>query len=207
MRILVACESSGRVRDSFRLFGHDAWSCDVVPSQAGGPHILAPAEDVLSDGWDMLIAFPPCTYLSRINQVGRRAHPDRVRSALEFADKIRSSSVDKICVENPIGLLWQEWGRPQSVVEPWMFGDPYTKRTGLWLKNLPPLKAELVVQGAASWTNHVHSSDARSRTFWGLALAMASQWGGYVPPTAADVTNPQWPAYMWIGKPDEVVRA
>lgn len=200
MRVLVACERSGRVRDAFRLFGHDAWSCDVLPSRVGGRHIEDDVCNVLSDGWDLCIAHPPCTYLTRLNLAGRRAHPDRVRSAIAFADKIRSAAaIQAICIENPIGSLWSEWGRPTQVIEPWMFGEPYTKRTGLWLKGLLPLQSELVVRAADSWTDVHHTSEIRSRTFWGVALAMAGQWGGDVAVGDAIVGKALWPRQMWIG--------
>ena len=213
LRVLVACERSGRVRDAFRLFGHDAWSCDLVASDAMGPHIQGDALEAITDRpWDLIIAHPPCTYLSRVNVAYRRAHPQLQAQAEAFALALWQASCPRVCVENPIGSLWTALGKPHQVIHPWWFGDPYTKATCLWLRGLSRLSStngpdaaqsypHVHVQGpergrrirhrgvddwwrwprpegVRSW-NRVHfTSRMRSQTFWGIALAMAEQWGG-----------------------------
>ena len=223
MRVLVACERSGRVRDAFRLYGHDAWSCDLVVSDAWGPHLQMDALQAIHRGtWDLIIAHPPCTYLSRVNVAYRRRHPDLQALAERFALQLWNAPSDRVCVENPIGSLWTAIGPPQQVVHPWWFGDPYTKATSLWLRGLPRLSSmkgpdsaldyprteslcpddpQAAVhrpdrgrrvrhrgvddwwrwprpEGVQSWLKVQHSSRMRSQTFWGIALAMAEQWGG-----------------------------
>lgn len=142
LRVLVACERSGRVRDAFRLFGHDAWSCDLVASDAMGPHIQGDALEAIADRrWDIIIAHPPCTYLSRVNVAYRRAHPELQARAERFAVALWESPCPRVCVENPIGSLWTAIGKPHQVIHPWWFGDPYTKATSLWLRGLPRLSS------------------------------------------------------------------
>jgi len=142
LRVLVACERSGRVRDAFRLHGHDAWSCDLVPCDNYGPHIQADAiETAYSRPWDLIIAHPPCTYLSRVNVAYRRLHPDLQVAAEQFARDLYDAPADRICVENPIGSLWTAIGKPHQVIHPWWFGDPYTKATCFWLRGLPRLSS------------------------------------------------------------------
>lgn len=216
MRVLVACERSGRVRDAFRLFGHDAWSCDLVESDAWGPHLQADARQaVASGGWDLIIAHPPCTYLTRLNVAYRRAHPELQAAAERFAIELWQSPCTRVCVENPVGSLWTAIGKPSQVIHPWWFGDPYTKATCLWLRGLPrlwsmkgpgaaPSYPQVVAdspekdkrirhRGVDDWwrwptPEHVRpwlktrfTSRLRSQTFWGVALAMAEQWGGQAP--------------------------
>ncbi len=142
LRVLVACERSGRVRDAFRLSGHDAWSCDLVPCDNYGPHIQADAiETAYSRRWDLIIAHPPCTYLSRVNVAYRRRHPELQAEAEAFALALFNAPADRVCVENPIGSLWTAIGKPHQVVHPWWFGDPYTKATCFWLRGLPRLSS------------------------------------------------------------------
>ena len=212
LRVLVACERSGRVRDAFRLFGHDVWSCDLVACDNYGPHIQADAiETAYSRPWDLIIAHPPCTYLSRVNVAYRRRHPDLQAVAEQFAVALWEAPCPRVCVENPIGSLWTAIGKPNQVVHPWWFGDPYTKATCLWLRRLPrlssmkgpdsagypqaaaqrPEKGKRIrhrgvddwwrwprPEGVKSWTAVHRSASMRSQTFWGVALAMAEQWGG-----------------------------
>ena len=189
MRVLVACERSGVVRDAFRLLGHDAWSCDIATGEKGGPHIHGDALDHLTDGWDMLIAHPPCTWLARVNIHNRRLHVKDERDARAFTWALWSAPIQLVAVENPIGALWDELGKPTQVIEPWQFGHPYTKRTCLWLRGLPLLVPTTAgVHGDNSrpgrkpahvdtWTEAHRSAQLRSKTFEGIALAMASQWG------------------------------
>ena len=214
LRVLVACERSGRVRDAFRLHGHDAWSCDLVPCDNYGPHIQADAiETAYRRSWDLIIAHPPCTYLSRVNVAYRRRHAEMQEVAERFAIDLWNAPADRVCVENPIGSLWTAIGTPNQVVQPWWFGDPYTKATCFWLRGLPRLssmkgpdsrqsytqaaRAESgerpkrirhrgvddwwrwpAPEGVRPWLKVQFTSRMRSQTFWGIALAMAEQWGG-----------------------------
>lgn len=142
MRILVACEYSGRVRDAMIARGHDALSCDVVPSRTPGPHYQGDVMDVLYDGWDMMIAFPPCTYLSNIGAGRWHLVKEEQQAAMQFARRLWCASIDKIAIENPRGRMTEALGRKaDQEINPWWFGEPWAKRTGLWLKGLPLLVA------------------------------------------------------------------
>lgn len=185
MRILVGCERSGVVRRAFRKLGHSAWSCDLAESEdhSGYWHIRADIRDVLGDqerfgSWDMLIAHPPCTHLTNARN---RWMPERVCSeeALELVRFILDAPVPKICVENPPGAISTRIRRPNQYAQPWWFGDPYSKPTGLWLKGLEPLRPEVWIRpdGVVPWTRARRDPVARSRTFPGIARAMAEQWG------------------------------
>lgn len=197
MRVLVACEFSGVVRRAFRALGHDAWSCDLLPAEDGSE--FHHQGDVLAwdDGpWDLMIAHPPCTYLSR---AGARWWKDEERQRLahkaaDFVFRLWETPVPRIAIENPIGQLNQRWRYPDQIIEPHYFGDPFTKRTCLWLKNLPPLMSTLHcgsaqpflpsnTGGAKRGQKHrqgiVHGGKDASRTFPGIAAAMADQWGSY----------------------------
>lgn len=188
VRVLVACEFSGTVRDAFSLRGHDAWSCDLEPSMKPGKHILG---DVMAhldgiDGkpWDMMLAFPPCRYLCR---AGARYWADPSRRALqdtavEFVRALWSTPIGKVCIENPPGCLSSRFSPIFQTIQPWQFGDGFTKLTCLWLRGLPPLMDTIIDQGRVSWTqkNNPRSkqrSRRRSLTFPGIATAMAAQWG------------------------------
>ena len=198
MRVLIACERSGRVRESFRELGHDAWSADLEPAEDGSTHHLQ--GDVLAhlgDGWDLMIAHPPCTYLSR---AGARWWKDMTRhqKALEaaaFVLALWNAPIERIAIENPIGKLNQFWRYPDQTINPYQFGDPYSKATCLWLKNLPPLMDTLVCAEYTPWVACNRSARKRAglpilgktsggidaaRTFPGVAKAMAAQWGGIV---------------------------
>lgn len=197
MRVLIACEFSGVVRRAFRALGHDAWSCDLLPAEDDSEHHYQ--GDVLkwnSGPWDLMIAHPPCTYLSRAGarwwkELDRRALAD---AAAEFVFKLRDAPIERIAIENPIGQLNQRWRYPDQTINPWQFGDPYTKATCLWLKNLPPLMDSVICTERTPWlpsnTGHkkrlggkshpglMQDSKDRARTFPGFAAAMAAQWGG-----------------------------
>ena len=193
--VLVACEFSGVVRDAFARCGHDAWSCDLLPAETPGQHIQGDVRDILEDGWDLMIAHPPCTHLSR---AGARwwKRPERqqpMRGAVDFVFALRDAPIHHICIENPIGRLNKEWRYPDQTIQPWQFGHPYSKATCLWLKNLPPLTPTKVVseyeallpsnvgrgrrKGQRSQPGAVHNAKDASRTFLGIATAMAEQWG------------------------------
>lgn len=182
MRVLVACEFSGIVRDAFRTRGHDAWSCDLEPSEADPTyHVVGDVRDMIHHGWDLMIAFPPCTYLARS---GARWHQgtDEQACAVEFVRCLLESPIPRIAVENPVGALSAKLRRPDLIVHPWEFGHRERKATCLWLKHLPPLMPTEI--WGPPWASRVHREPPgpdrwkrRSRTLPGLALAMADQWG------------------------------
>lgn len=195
MRVLVACEFSGVVRDAFRRLGHDAVSCDLLPTDAPGPHHQGDVRDILRDGWDLLIGHPPCTYLT--NSGVRWLHTDPTRwqylieGAVFFRDLL-NAPVPRVAIENPVMHKYAAAivGRRQSqVVQPWMFGHTESKATGLWLRGLPPLtetenvKAQMLALPKRE-TQRIHYASPgpdrwklRSVTYAGLAEAMAQQWG------------------------------
>lgn len=186
MKVLVACEYSGRVRDAFTAQGHDAWSCDIVDTQ-GDPakHIKTDVLNVLNSGWDLMVAFPPCTHLAAS---GARWFPQKQKEqeeALWFVKVLMDCGIPRIAIENPIGVISTKIRKPDQIVQPWMFGDPYQKATCLWLKNLPKLtptnvvsSGEIVVHGGKRIPKWYSNRELpRDLTFPGLAAAMAEQWG------------------------------
>lgn len=187
-RVLVACEFSGVVRDAFRARGHDAWSCDLLPCE-GDPtyHIQDDVLKVLADGWDLMVAHPPCTYLSFAAAIPWDQEPRATlaREAMDFVDKLWSAPVQRIAIENPPGRLSSRWRPASQRIQPWHFGERWSKPTCLWLRNLPPLMATAIVPGARSWHRHhlwaTHDRKSRAAavatTFQGIADAMADQWG------------------------------
>lgn len=181
-RLLVACEYSGIVRDAFIAQGWDAWSCDILPTERPGPHIVNDVRNVLDWDWDMMIAHPPCTYTSAAGYRWFKTDPDRMRKArqgYEFFMQMVNAPIPKIAVENTRGLLWQWYRKPDCIVHPYYFGDPYTKATCFWLKGLPPLyRTKTVAIEYQNWTKYYgsHTGHDRSRTFAGIAGAMAEQW-------------------------------
>lgn len=180
MRVLVACEYSGRVRDAFLARGHDAMSCDLLPTEVAGPHYQGDVRDVLGDGWDLLIAHPPCTHLA---VSGARWFPLKQveqAEALDFVRLLLSAPVPRVALENPVSVISSRIRKPDQVIQPWQFGHGETKATCLWLKGLPLLVPTNVVTGRES---RVHCMPPgpnrwkeRSRTFQGIADAMADQW-------------------------------
>jgi len=181
MNVLVACEYSGRVRQAFHDRGHFAVSYDLYESDRQGHHIQGDVSEVLCDWWDLIVAFPPCQYLSSVQ--ARWFHTDPTRAAkrekaIAFVKAIYQCGASKVAIENPSGFLSSMWQRPTQYVQPWMFGHPYTKRTGLWLKGLEPLQPTNPIDPVnGSWVKAVHTSKERSLTPQGLANAMAEQWG------------------------------
>jgi len=181
VKVLVACEFSGIVRDAFKAKGHDAWSCDLLPTEKEGKHIQDDIRNVIASSWDLMIAHPPCTYLA---VSGARWFKNRLtaqREALEFVRMLMDASIKRIALENPIGIISTRIRKPDQIIQPWMFGHGETKATCLWLKNLPPLKPTLIVaeREARIW-KEPPSKDRwknRSRTYLGIADAMADQWG------------------------------
>jgi site-specific DNA-cytosine methylase len=184
VRILIACEFSGVVREAFRRRGHDATSCDLLPSEIPGPHIIGDVSAQLDARWDMLLAFPPCTYLTRAGSrywqnPTWRAGQD---AAVDFVRLLWDAPISRVCIENPPGCLGSRFSPIFQTIQPWQFGHGYTKLTCLWLRGLPPLMDTLHDQGRVSWTekNNPRSKQRslrRSRTFPGIAQAMADQWG------------------------------
>jgi hypothetical protein len=182
MRVLVACEFSGRVRDAFLRAGHEAMSCDLLPTDEPGPHYQGDVRDVIEDGWDLMIAHPPCTHLA---VSGARWFKDKVKEqaeALDFVQTLMDAPIPKIAIENPVSVISSRIRKPDQIIQPWQFGHGETKATCLWLKGLPPLRPTDVVEGRE---NRIHrmppSADRwkeRSRTYPGIAEAMAMQWGG-----------------------------
>lgn len=192
MRVLVACEYSGTVRDAFAALGHYAMSCDILPTDVAGNHYQGDIRDVLDWNWDLMIAHPPCTYLS--NAGARFLYPksvlneDRLKLGLEakeFFMTLLNAPIPKICVENPIPT--KIFGLPQysQVIQPYEHGHPFQKKTCLWLKGLPPLMAtDIVSRGESTkvvgnWFNKggKDRQKNRAKTFDGIARAMADQWG------------------------------
>lgn len=181
LMVLVACEFSGAVRDAFRERGHDAWSCDIVPSEVDGPHIQRDVRDVLDWGWDMMIAHPPCTYLATSGARWFRGREREQAEALAFVLTLMAAPIPRHCIENPMSVISTRIRRKDQVIHPYQFGHPITKTTWLWLKNLPPLRPTNVVQPLRLFNNAFPESPdrprERSRTFKGIAQAMAEQWG------------------------------
>ena len=195
MKILVACEYSGRVRDAFLARGHTAVSCDLAPTEVPGPHIQGDVLPVLNIGWDMIIAFPPCTYLTKSNAWRWDAIAQERAAALDFVRQIMAAPCPRIAVENPAGAIGTQIRKADQYVHPWHFGEPYQKMTGLWLTGLPKLVPSVTERptdvrpwvqagygprtGSGSRTagGAVRRSVDRSRTFRGIAQAMADQWG------------------------------
>jgi hypothetical protein len=199
MRVLIACEYSGAVRDEFIKLGHDAMSCDLLPTDAPGPHYQGDVFDIINDGWDMMIAFPPCTHLALSGAAWfeQKIKDGRQEEGLQFVRDLMNANIPKIAIENPIGIISSRIKKYDQIIQPYYFGDPFQKSTCLWLKGLQPLKRTNVVncgefkewvdkktgkkkrqplwffealsQGDLRWK-------IRSQTFPGIAKAMAEQW-------------------------------
>lgn len=181
MRILVACEYSGIVRDAFIAADHDAISCDLLPTESDGPHYQGDVRDLLDDGWDLMIAHPPCTHLAVSGARWFRNKVSEQAEALDFVRLLMSAPIERIAIENPVSVISSKIRKPDQIIQPWQFGHGETKATCLWLKNLPKLKPTGIVEGR---DNRIHrmppSPDRwkeRSRTYSGIAFAMAEQWG------------------------------
>lgn len=206
MKVLVACEFSGIVRDAFRKRGHETVSCDLLPTYKPGPHYQGDVFDIIDDGWDLMIAHPPCTYLTVTgNRWFRPEYKDRFpdrfeqrEEAVDFFMRLAKIDIPKICIENPVGIISTRWRKPDQYIQPYQFGHPTSKKTGLWLKNLPLLQPTNIVEptdlyeyknGKNKKTKdpkwHYKSINmppserqrVRSITFQGIADAMAEQWG------------------------------
>ena len=183
MKVLVACEYSGRVRDAFLKRGHDAMSCDLLPTEVLGPHYQGPIEDVLSDGWDLMVAHPPCTHLA---VSGSRHFPEKIAdgrqaAALDFVRLLMDAPIDRWCIENPVSVISSAIRKPDQIIQPWEYGHGEVKATCLWLKNLPKLVPTNCVMGREERIHKMPPGPdrwkERSRTFQGVAEAMGDQWG------------------------------
>ncbi len=181
MKILVACEYSGTVRDAMIKVGHDAVSCDLLPTDRPGPHYQGDVKDIIKEGWDLMICHPPCTHLA---VSGARWFKDKVeeqKEALDFVRFLMEAPIDKIALENPVSIISSKIRKPDQYIQPWQFGHGETKKTGLWLKNLPLLEATDIVNGREARVHKLPPSadrwKLRSKTYQGIAEAMAAQWG------------------------------
>lgn len=197
MKVLIACEYSGAVRDEFIKLGHDVISCDLLPTDVPGPHYQGDVFDIINDGWDIMVGFPPCTHLALS---GAQWFPEKIKDgrqleAIEFVKKLMLAPIKKIAIENPMGVI-PNYIRPyDQIIQPYEFGDPYQKTTCLWLKNLPKLEpTNKVSQGEFyEWIDKKgkkkrqplwymkaltdnNTAKTRSQTFKGIAKAMAKQW-------------------------------
>lgn len=184
MNILIACEFSGRVREAFRKQGHNALSCDLLPSELPGPHYRGDVRKILYKKWDMIIAHPPCTYLCNSgSRWWKGLKHNEQEKAIEFAEMFLQLDCPKICVENPIGILSRKeyLGKPTQIIQPWQYGETECKATCLWLKGVDPLKPTCVMNIRNQTVHKANPSISRwkerSRTFKGIAYAMATQWG------------------------------
>lgn len=185
MRVLVACEYSGRVREAFRARGHDAVSVDLIEAEDDSPHHrVGDVLPMLTERWDMLIAFPPCTYLCRSGIHWNKTRPERAaksEAALEFVRALMSAPIPRIAIENPIGIISSRIRKPDCIVQPWQHGTGETKATCLWLRGLPILKPTCIVDGRKPAVHYAAPGPnrwkERSRTVPGIAAAMAGQWG------------------------------
>jgi len=194
LRVLVACEFSGIVRTAFEKRGHDAWSCDLLPTEMPGQHYQGYLEYFIGNGseWDLIIGHPPCTHLA---VSGARYFAEKKKlglqdEAIAFVMMIANRNCDKIAIENPVGILSTVWRKPDQIIQPYQFGNPESKKTCLWLKGLPLLKPTNILEVPESgvWNNQTKSGQnklspsperakLRSRTYQGIADAMAQQWG------------------------------
>jgi len=181
MKVLVACEFSGIVREAFKAKGHDAWSCDLLPTEIPGQHIQGDVLTILNDGWDLMIAHPPCTHLAVSGARWFKDKKGEQEAALEFVRMLMSASIPKICIENPVSVISTRIRKPDQIIQPWQFGHGGTKATCLWLKDLPKIVPTNIVEGRTGRVHHEPPGPERwknrSRTFSGIANAMAEQWG------------------------------
>ena len=186
--VLVACEYSGRVRDAFREIGHNAWSCDLLPSERGSEfHIQGDVREVIAGypwTWDLMIAHPPCTHLAVSGARWFREKFQEQHEALAFVRLLLESPIKRIALENPVSIISSRIRKPDQIIQPWMFGHGETKATCLWLKNLPKLKPTNIVTGRVQRIHNLPPSAdraiLRSKTFLGIGKAMAEQWGTFI---------------------------
>ena len=187
MKVLVACEYSGTVRDAFLSLGHDAISCDLLPTDRTGPHYQGDVFDIISEGFDLMIAHPPCTHLavSGARYFAEKRADGRQQAGIDFFMSLAGVDIPKIAIENPVSIMSTVWRKPDQIIQPWQFGHGETKATCLWLKNLPPLLPTNIVEGRKDRIHKLPPTPdrwkLRSKTYEGIANAMAMQWGGFAP--------------------------
>jgi hypothetical protein len=196
MNVLIACEFSGIVRDAFIERGHDAMSCDLLPTEKAGPHYPGDVFDVIDDGWDLMIAHPPCTYLAVCGNRWMKDNPEREilrKEAIVFFMKLVNCDIPNTCIENPISIMSTIYRKPDQYIQPYEYGHSETKKTSLWLKGLPKLQPTKIVTPEyiigkdgkkysrihymSQWKDPAKRARERSRTYTGIAKAMAEQWG------------------------------
>lgn len=183
MRVLVACEFSGRVRDAFTALGHDAMSCDLLDTESPGKHFKGDVLEILNQHWDLVIAFPPCTDLcvSGARWFEKKRQDGSQQRSIDFFMQFVHCNAKRVAIENPVGIMSTKYRKPDQVVQPWMFGHGETKATCLWLRNLPPLVPTDIVGGREQKVWNMGPSPERAKmrslTYTGIAAAMASQWG------------------------------
>ena len=181
MRVLVGCEFSGIVRDAFAARGHDAWSCDLLPTEAPGRHLQCDVRELLDDEWDLAIFHPPCTYLASSGARWWKGRQQEQREAIAFVRCLLAAPISRIALENPVGRLSTVIRKPEQIIQPWMFGDEATKTTCLWLTNLPLLQPTQIMSHRPQLCWRMGPSATRSKqrsgTYRGIAEAMAQQWG------------------------------
>jgi site-specific DNA-cytosine methylase len=182
VNVLVACEYSGAVRDAFDALGHDAWSCDLLDTERWGHHMKGDAiEAMQSRRWDMMIAFPPCTHLSVSGARWFKDKQEEQKAGIAFFMALANANIPRIAIENPIGIMSTRYRKPDQIIQPWQFGHGETKATCLWLKNLPKLTPTNIVEGREARIHRMapgpDRAKERSRTYQGIADAMAAQWG------------------------------
>ncbi len=200
MRVLIACEYSGTVRDAFLAKGHDALSCDILPTESLGPHYQGDVMDIINDGWDIMIAHPPCTYFSRAVMhylKNNNSRQEKLLESFEFVKRLYNAPIKRICIENPPGWMSTNWKKPTQIIHPWYFGCNEMKQTGLWLKGLKRLNGKIEVaidrikykpkptsskigsdgkMRNAYFMDRVRDSKERAKFWPGIAKAMANQW-------------------------------
>ncbi len=182
MRVLIACEFSGVVRDAFLAFGHEAMSCDLLPTDQSGPHYEGDVADIIDDGWDLMIAHPPCTHLAVSGARWFKGKQREQAEALDFVRFLMDGPIPMIALENPVSIISSRIRKPEQIIQPFEHGDPFRKTTCLWLKNLPLITPTNVVEGREQkcWKEPPGPDrwKRRSRTYPGIAQAFAQQWGG-----------------------------
>jgi hypothetical protein len=180
VKIIIGCEFSGIVRDSFLAKGHDAWSCDLLDTEIPGPHIKGNLLEILDQGWDMAIFHPPCTHLAVSGSRWFKNKQVEQKEALEFVRSLIECNISRWALENPISIISSHFRKPDQIIQPWMFGQGETKATCLWLKGLPKLTPTNIVEGREQRCHKMGPSPDRwknrSRTFKGVAEAMSIQW-------------------------------
>lgn len=183
-RVLVACEYSGVVRDAFRNAGHDAMSCDLLPTDRSGPHYQGDVRDILTAGWDLMVAHPPCTHLAVSGARWFKDKQTEQAEALDFVRVLLDAPIPCIALENPVSVISSKVRKPDQVIQPWQYGHGETKATCLWLKNLPKLRPTQIVGGREARVHRMPPGPdrwkERSKTYLGIAVAMAEQWGPHI---------------------------